>query len=626
MPLDWQNAGLAGTQFDRIDLELAPQSRIDDILAGSPGFRLFRRTGSIGGHPTTQGVSLRNVGPSGASRTLVLRDGIPLNDPFGGWVIWNRVQPVTLEAASVVREGGVNPWGFTTLGGTVALQTLHTSMRPFTVADVRTGNIDDGAGTLAFGRSIGEGAYLFGAAFGIDSDGFDVLKDGQRGAVDQRAYGDIAGFDLGLQQRLSDNWSLAFSGSAYSEQRGNGTRLTENESEGIDGSMRLLYDSVDIAAELTLFTQQRRFESTFSAVAADRMSERIALDQHDVPSSAYGLIQRLTLQLNDAHSLAFGVDSRRVDGTTHERYRNLGLGFTRARSAGGTQWISGVFAAHNWQMHDSLLIHTAVRGDHLRYDGDRRERDLDLGIIARDESFSSRTETEPAWRAALQWAPSDAWLLKVSAFRGSRFPTLNELFRPFRVGNDITEPNAELDPERIDGVDIGASWEITPTCRLSANLFYNRISDAVANVTLVGGGASVAPWGFIPPGGSGAQRLNLDRVDVRGIECEVELQASDDLTLRAYYLLTDAKVEEADVSPMLEGLEPAQVPEHQAGLEARWERERSWLSGAVRWTDEQYDDDRNTRTLDAFTTIDIAAGFRLYEFDHAVRARAQSTQ
>ena len=41
--------------------------------------------------PTTQGVSLRGIGPSGQSRTLVLLDGVPFNDPFGGWVYWTRV-------------------------------------------------------------------------------------------------------------------------------------------------------------------------------------------------------------------------------------------------------------------------------------------------------------------------------------------------------------------------------------------------------------------------------------------------------------------------------------------------------------------------------------------------------
>src|SRR5437867_7540150 len=58
---------------------------VDDALRQVPGLALFRRSGSRTANPTSQGVSLRGVGASGASRALVLDDGIPPNDAFGGW-------------------------------------------------------------------------------------------------------------------------------------------------------------------------------------------------------------------------------------------------------------------------------------------------------------------------------------------------------------------------------------------------------------------------------------------------------------------------------------------------------------------------------------------------------------
>lgn len=65
---------------------IAAATAPDHALRLDPAFSLFRRTDSLGANPTAQGVSLRGIGPSGASRTLVLLDGVPLNDPFGGWV------------------------------------------------------------------------------------------------------------------------------------------------------------------------------------------------------------------------------------------------------------------------------------------------------------------------------------------------------------------------------------------------------------------------------------------------------------------------------------------------------------------------------------------------------------
>ncbi|HJY27573.1 MAG TPA: carboxypeptidase regulatory-like domain-containing protein, partial [Pyrinomonadaceae bacterium] len=72
-------------------LDLSGALTIDDVLRQAPGFSLFRRSGSLSANPTSQGVSLRGVGANGASRALVLVDGIPLNSPFGGWVYWNRL-------------------------------------------------------------------------------------------------------------------------------------------------------------------------------------------------------------------------------------------------------------------------------------------------------------------------------------------------------------------------------------------------------------------------------------------------------------------------------------------------------------------------------------------------------
>src|SRR5437763_5494186 len=100
----------------------APQLRLDDILRNQvPGFTLFRRNGSRVANPTTQGVTLRNFGPSGAGRTLVLLDGIPRNDPFAGYVLWNQVPPNSLENVLVTADGGAGLFGNAALAGTIFL-------------------------------------------------------------------------------------------------------------------------------------------------------------------------------------------------------------------------------------------------------------------------------------------------------------------------------------------------------------------------------------------------------------------------------------------------------------------------------------------------------------------------
>jgi hypothetical protein len=63
---------------------LKVSDRLDEALETVPVFSLYRRISSLGANPTTQGVSLRDIAGSAASRALVTLDGVPQNDPFGG--------------------------------------------------------------------------------------------------------------------------------------------------------------------------------------------------------------------------------------------------------------------------------------------------------------------------------------------------------------------------------------------------------------------------------------------------------------------------------------------------------------------------------------------------------------
>src|ERR1043166_7639114 len=107
--------------MDKVDIEETPGTNLDDRLRDIPGFSLFRRSSSLVAHPTTQGVSLRGIGSSGASRTLVLWDGIPVNDPFGGWVYWTRFPPDEMARIELSRGASTSVFGDRAMGGAIAL-------------------------------------------------------------------------------------------------------------------------------------------------------------------------------------------------------------------------------------------------------------------------------------------------------------------------------------------------------------------------------------------------------------------------------------------------------------------------------------------------------------------------
>src|SRR4029077_9385190 len=91
--------------------QLRLSHQIDDALKEVPGLSLFRRDSSLSANPTTQGITLRSIAPSGAGRALITLDAVPQNDPFGGWVIWSALPPEDIGAAEIVRGAGAGPYG-----------------------------------------------------------------------------------------------------------------------------------------------------------------------------------------------------------------------------------------------------------------------------------------------------------------------------------------------------------------------------------------------------------------------------------------------------------------------------------------------------------------------------------
>ena len=107
--------------LDSTALQESPGTNLDDRLRDVPGFSLFRRSSSLVANPTTQGISLRGIGSSGASRTLVLWDGIPANDPFGGWVYWTQFVPDEIGRAEISRGAATSIFGDRAMSGAIGL-------------------------------------------------------------------------------------------------------------------------------------------------------------------------------------------------------------------------------------------------------------------------------------------------------------------------------------------------------------------------------------------------------------------------------------------------------------------------------------------------------------------------
>ena len=607
------------------DIEERAPRTVDELLASEPSFSLYRRQTSLFGHPTSAGVSLRRTGATAAARSLVLRDGIPQNDPFGGWISWARYRPELLSSVRIVPGAQAAVWGNQSPAGVIHLSSREVNKTGFRGRLI--GGAEGTTGLSGVGEFVSEDSAWAAQVAGstLRSDGFHTLRASQRGAVDRPLDLLTHGAEVRAVWRPTGNLTIEPTLSYYEEERGNGTVLSRNGSEALDLSLRVTRENPVSTCQVVAYYQHREFESLFSAVDAVRGSEVPALDQFEVPGEGAGGSVTATLRSEGGMKLILGADLRHLRGETNELAGFVNGAFLRRRRAGGSQLVGGVFTRVAHETGGGLALDGSARVDfwNLR-DGERLEHRPATGAVLREDRFRDRAGVEPSLSAAMSRSVSDAVRVRASAGTAFRLPSINELYRPFRVRNDITEANAGLDPERFVSMEAGVEWEPRDTFSLDVSVFHHWIHDAIANVPITDSLEASGIAGFVPPEGSVAQRRNVEEARVWGIEGRARWNPSPDLAFTLRYLLSQSEFVESREQSQLEGKRFPQSPRHRlvAGAELA-PMEGLDLFAEVDFSSGQFDDALESRYLGSWWSVRLGGRVALSE-NVSLQARVEN--
>jgi outer membrane receptor protein involved in Fe transport len=550
---------------------------LDDVLRQTPGFSLFRRASSRTANPTTQGVTLRGVSGSGASRTLVLADGVPLNDPFGSWVYWNRVPLAAIDRVEVVRGGTGDIYGADALGGVIQVLTFSPA-RQRVRTTVEGGSHSTGRASLFAGTTV-NGWTATAAGELVRTDGVMTIGPEVAGPVDVPADSDYdTGFLTFGTQR--DSWRASARLSGYSEERGNGTPVQVNSTawRQLSGDLGGIVGGGAWEAHVAGGSQE--YFQTFSAVATNRASERLTTEQW-IPSDFMSVSGQWTRGVG-RHTFLVGAETDRTDGTMDE-YRYALVNNVNTRSgpfvSGGTASNSAIYTRVGLAVSDAFTLSVGLRGDFWHNDP------LLTTDPEKDESFFSP-------RVSAGYRAGDI-TFQGAVYRAYRTPTLNELYRGFRVGAVLTNPNSQLSPEKLTGVEGGALYA-RGRVTLRVTGFFNTLDGAVANFTI---------------GPNLRERRNSDEVRATGAEIEADLRVHPTLSVNAQTTFTSSKYHGSEATPTLEGNDVPQVPGVQFGVGATWTAPQLFfVAMQVRGSSSQYDDDLNTPAfkLDPYAVFDFS--------------------
>ena len=573
-------------ELDREQLLATGSGRIEDALSSVAGFQQFRRSDSRSSNPSAQGATLRALGGNASSRALVLLDGVPMADPFFGFIPFSALAPERLASVRVTRGGGSGPFGAGALAGTIELTSADAvTLGPFGGRAL----VNDRGETEAAATA----ATRLGAGFATISGrwdrgkGFFTTPPADRVPASARAAYDAWSVQLRAVAPLGETVELQARGLVYDDDRTLRFDGADSSHSGQDASLRLVgrgrwqFDALG-------YIQARNFSN--AVVSSTRFVP--VLDQRNTPSTGLGGKLELRPPVGEAHVLRIGADYRRSDGELFETAISAFSGaVTARRNAGGTNSDLGFFIENDWTL-GALTLTGGARVDRWTVrDGFFTETDA-AGIVSTAETFPDRAGWATSFRGGALLRLGEGARLRAAAYTGLRQPTLNELYRPFVVFPVVTQANAALRNERLEGFEVGADLSPVETVSLSLTAFDNRVKNAIANVTI---------------GPNLRQRRNIDAVRARGVEVGARVGLGA-FGFDGSLAVTDAEARGSGFAAALDGNRPAQTPRWSASATLSYRPAPHWLlSTTLRHVGAQFEDDLESDVVPAATTLDAFA-------------------
>lgn len=603
---------VSDVQLTRDDLQQTPALTLDDELRQVPGFSLYRRSGSRVANPTTQGVSLRGLGANGSSRALVLEDGIPLNDPFGGWVYWDRVPAESVSDVEIAQEGASSLYGSDALGGVV--QFISRPAEPAGISlETSYGNQNTPDLSLWASRQKGKWESTFGGEV-FHTDGYILTPEADRGPADTKAGSEHGTADLMVGRKIGEDSEIFARGWYLDETRGNGTVLQRNDTKLGQGALGANLQLGSFGAlTLRFYADAQTYHQTFSSITSvvtQRDTETLT-DLQTVPSQGVGGSALWSRQLGKRQSLVAGSDDHEEIGASHEVLFAKGRP-SADQSAGGRQRTIGFFGEDLIQIAPRWSLSLSARVDHWsNFDASIIHTPLSTGIPT-NTLFSDRSQNAFSPRATLRYQITSTVSWDASVYRAFRAPTLNELYRSFRQGNTTTQANADLRAEHLTGGDTGISLnEFNRRLEIRATFFYNQIVNPVANVTCMPPPDALPGCPAATPNVIARIRENLGRTSAPGFEAGATAHITRQFDLSAGYQFVNSRVVSfpgSSATTSLVGLWVAQVPHNSFTFQARYSNPRIvFISVDGRFIGKQFDDDLNHFPLGSFFILDAMA-------------------
>lgn len=570
-----------------------PAQSVDDILLMLSGVNTTRSDGISNMHTN---VSIRGLAGDEQGRTLVLFDGIPLNTSDEGSVNWNSIHMDNVQRIEVFKGPGSSLYGNNAMGGVINIISKKP-LSPFSVnASGSYGSLNTWKSNLGISSRISKKFSLFVSGYYNQSDGFNNIPDSLRTTPDYSVarFMKEGGFYTKILYSPSELFNIDLAYDLYKDKRGEGEKI-----EAPDGEYRHFNHN---RIQTRFYGEKKAFSYNlalyFQRQDYFKLDERIKKGKYqrfDVKSDRddWGAIMnvRFTGKYND---FAIGGEFKNgsIDGGDHyvtspDEVLNK-----------GTMTIFSIFAQDElslWKKrfwlqlalrYDNALFHKGwfeANGENVTdfntYNGKLKSN--------RWEHFSPRI--------ALRYNPTPAISAYISYSQGFRASILDDLCRSgwMWVGPKIANPG--LGPEKIENYEIGGTFRLLRNLSVSPSFYYAKGKDFLYYVA-----TGEKLWGSMDI----YQRQNVSKVDVKGIETDIDFTPLNGLKINLNYSYNNPKVKDFTQKPELNNKTLTYAPKHQI------KGYILWTGGIVdamvrgRYKTKQYTTEDNASSIAGFSVWD----------------------
>ena len=597
----------------RADVREFEAKTVDEILRQIPGFNLLRAADSIASAPVTTTVSLRGLGGTAASRTLVLLDGIPIHSPISSEVYWARIPKHRIERIEVLRGGGANAWGNLSLGGVINIITE----KPRKDGLDFTGIISDPKTTDLYvsGSQVTESWQLSGDASRYDTDGYFNSPVDERDPIVERVSKKYDTYSGRAAYRISDRASVFFTGSYFEETRHGGTPKDIDNTEIWTAGSGLEIETPDGSQwRANVFYEEMRdrdFSTRISSSGTDETITRLRVQ----PTSSTGAGLVWSKSLTGGHTLTAGIDYRWTDIKIKDYEPYLEGAPPEVKTTDASQDMGGVFVQDIWKLNTRWQLSGSLRFDQVSNRGNAQTLSLVNGETTFGQTFERNSEKTVNPNLGLRYQVSESTSIRAAAYKGFRAATLRELYRSnsTRFGVVVVN-NPFLAPERLVGAEAGIDWKPASNALLRLTVFQNVVEDLIQNVTRGSAGdepADVEPCGLLQPNETCRELDNLGEMESKGVEVEASFQASENWGFLLSYVYNDAEITKEPENPQIVGNQVRQVPKQSWTAKVR--NTNRWFDTTLtaRYVGKRFEDEINTLPADDFTLFDLSVSRQL---------------